>query len=112
MTPECATEQLEHSWAGTRELLVWTWTAWTIPTKPIRSMPRQARSLRLRFCHELAFVSKLDDPRRWNLDWLDMRCRAQRPGLPVAYNPKSSRRRLVWARLTGISVCFLSSIRS
>jgi len=26
--------------------------------------------------------------------------------------PKSSRNRLVWARLTGISVCFLSSRRS
>ena len=28
------------------------------------------------------------------------------------HSPKSSRSRLVWARLTGISVCFLSSIRS
>lgn len=29
-----------------------------------------------------------------------------------AYRRNSSRRRLVWARLTGISVCFLSSMRS
>ena len=28
------------------------------------------------------------------------------------YSFKSSRRRLVWTRLTGISVCFLSSIRN
>ncbi len=28
------------------------------------------------------------------------------------YSLNNSRRRLVWARLTGISVCFLSSMRS
>jgi hypothetical protein len=26
-TPACATEQTEHSWLGSLELSVWTWTA-------------------------------------------------------------------------------------
>lgn len=34
------------------------------------------------------------------------------PKASALYKPKSSRKRLVWARLTGISVCFLSSIRN
>ena len=32
-TPEWATEQTEHSWLGSLELSVWTWTAWTMPVK-------------------------------------------------------------------------------
>jgi hypothetical protein len=31
---------------------------------------------------------------------------------PTRHNPNNSRSRLVWARLTGISVCFLSSMRN
>ena len=40
-----------------------------------------------------------------------VRCGLSVTRLP-AYSPNSSRRRLVWARLTGISVCFLSSRRN
>jgi hypothetical protein len=35
-TPEWATEQTEHSWLGSFELSVWTWTAWTTPTNVTR----------------------------------------------------------------------------
>jgi hypothetical protein len=34
-TPECATEQIEHSWLGTLELSECTWTAWTTPVQAI-----------------------------------------------------------------------------
>ena len=43
--------------------------------------------------------------------WSCGRARLAR-GHTYPYNPNNSRRRLVWALLTGISVCFLSSIRS
>src|SRR5579863_5659781 len=33
ITPAWATEQIEHSWLGSLELSVWTWTAWTMPVK-------------------------------------------------------------------------------
>ena len=32
-TPAWATEQIEHSWLGSLELSVCTWTAWTMPVK-------------------------------------------------------------------------------
>lgn len=35
-TPEWTTEQTEHSWLGSFELSVWTWTAWTTPTNATR----------------------------------------------------------------------------
>src|SRR5215475_6961364 len=53
-------------------------------------------------------------PGRWcevTYGWLVSRMRGGKVELPP-YRPKSSRRRFVWARLTGISVCCLSSMRN
>lgn len=45
MTPECATEQTEHSWLGSLESEECTWTAWTAPTNATRSMQVSDRAL-------------------------------------------------------------------
>lgn len=34
-TPECATEQIEHSWLGSLEFSECTWIAWTTPVQAI-----------------------------------------------------------------------------
>ena len=61
-----------------------------------------------------------------NRGWMVLRCHdCEMPAVTVAdvvfsywggrraedYSPNNSRKRFVWARLTGISVCFLSSMR-
>ena len=50
-------------------------------------------------------------PRLWGLGGTALAVPFQ-SGSFCPYILKSSRRRRVWARLTGISVCFLSSIRN
>jgi hypothetical protein len=57
-TPEWATEQTEHSWPGSLELSVWTWTAWTMPVKVtsrIHNKDRAAMDVSLRdlYPHEI-----------------------------------------------------------
>jgi hypothetical protein len=50
-TPACATEQIEHSWLGSLEFSVCTWTAWTMPVKVtsrIHNKDRAAMSVSLR----------------------------------------------------------------
>jgi hypothetical protein len=50
-TPEWATEQTEHSWLGSLELSVCTWTAWTTPvnvTSRIHNKDRAALIVSLR----------------------------------------------------------------
>jgi hypothetical protein len=43
-TPARATEQSEHSWLGSLELSVCTWTAWTMPVKPTSRMHNKDRA--------------------------------------------------------------------
>ena len=43
-TPECATEQIEHSWLGSLELSACTWTAWTMPVKVTRRIHNKDRA--------------------------------------------------------------------
>ena len=42
-TPECATEQIEHSWLASLELDACTCTAWTTPVKATNSTHSKAR---------------------------------------------------------------------
>jgi|SRR5579872_5512341 len=43
-TPECATEQTEHSWPGSPELSLWTWTAWMTPVNMTSRMHNKDRA--------------------------------------------------------------------
>ena len=74
----------------------WNWQSGRAPPGPCRCMqPGTGR----------AGVGAYGKKRRF--------CVQRSRRLPRAnYNPNSSRSRLVWARLTGTSVCFLSSMRS
>ncbi len=116
ITPQWAMEQMEHSWLGTLESSECTWTAWAKPATPTSSTPRRAMAL----THRLRTLSEPI------IGWLPCSVGRQEPvytsgctcdaeyfGIVARdHNPKSSRNRFVCARLTGISVCFLSSMRS
>ena len=57
-TPACATEQTAHSWLGSFELSLWTWTAWTTPTNATRRIHHKDTattrvSLRDLYCEEI-----------------------------------------------------------
>src|SRR5580692_1726784 len=117
-TPAWATEQIEHSWLGNLELSVCTWTAWTMPVKAtsrIHNKDRPTTHLSLRDLYPNAikqnapFANAILD-----IPWLKrtMLYLAEKLPYPKGHRRNSSRRRLVWARLTGISVCFLSSSRN
>jgi hypothetical protein len=49
---------------------------------------------------------------RYTTTWSYDAAHSSEVAIPKGHSPKSSRSRLVWARLTGISVCFLSSRRN
>jgi hypothetical protein len=63
-TPECATEQMEHSWPGSLEFSACTWIACTTPVKAtnqIHSQDRAATCLPLRDLYPIEF--KIECPK-------------------------------------------------
>ncbi len=125
-TPECATRQREHSWLASLELAGWTWTAWTKLLKASKRTHKTDSVAKRPAPRGLGdFINKSNNsgireayhscPGAPHVTLADcMRCQmyCTRCKNSSTYSPNNSRRRLVCARLTGISVCFLSSIRS
>ena len=117
-TPEWATEQIEHSWLGSLVFSACTCTAWTKPvnvTSRIHSKDRTAQDAPLRNLYpDEIKTSAPFSMLNVGIPQVNRTMHATTLKLPAAngHSPKSSRRRLVCARLTGISVCFLSSNRS